>query len=77
MCFDLLFVGLWDGLSGLITSPVKQTRDKGLWGLPTGIGQGLLGMVTKPIGGALELVNLTSQGILLQSGMVAVVNHKR
>lgn len=72
-----MILGLWDGLSGLITSPVKQTRTHGLWGLPTGIGQGLLGMVTKPIGGALELVNLTSQGILLQSGMVSVFKHKR
>jgi hypothetical protein len=56
---------------------VKQTRDRGLWGLPTGIGQGLLGIVTKPIGGALELVNLTSQGLLLQSGMMAIVKHRR
>jgi len=61
--------GLWDGLSGIVTSPVKQTRSRGLWGLPSGIGQGLIGAVTKPLGGVFDLVNLTGQGLLGSSGV--------
>lgn len=34
--------GVWDGLSGIVTSPVRQTRTRGLAGIPIGIGQGAL-----------------------------------
>ena len=35
----------------------------------TGVGKGLLGVVTKPIGGAMELVSQTGQGILQGTGL--------
>lgn len=44
---------------------VKQAAS----GVLTGVGKGLLGVVTKPIGGAMELVSQTGQGILQAAGL--------
>ena len=38
-------------------------------GVLKGFGKGLVGMVAKPIGGAMELVSQTGQGILLGTGL--------
>jgi vacuolar protein sorting-associated protein 13B len=38
-------------------------------GLITGVGKGLIGVVTKPLGGAMELVSQTGQGILQGTGL--------
>lgn len=38
-------------------------------GLITGVGKGLLGVVTKPLGGAMEMVSQTGQGILQGTGL--------
>lgn len=38
--------------------------------MTTGVGKGLLGLVTKPIGGAFQLVSQTGQGILNSSGLL-------
>ena len=39
-------------------------------GFVSGVGKGLVGMVTKPIGGAAEFVSQTSMGLLQQVGLV-------
>lgn len=38
-------------------------------GLVTGVGKGLIGVITKPLGGAMELVSQTGQGILEGTGL--------
>ena len=38
-------------------------------GVVTGVGKGLIGVVTKPLGGAMELVSQTGQGILQGTGL--------
>lgn len=38
-------------------------------GLITGVGKGLIGVITKPLGGAMELVSQTGQGILQGTGL--------
>lgn len=38
-------------------------------GLITGVGKGLIGVVTKPLSGAMELVSQTGQGILQGTGL--------
>ena len=38
-------------------------------GVITGVGKGLIGVVTKPLGGAMELVSQTGQGILQGAGL--------
>lgn len=38
-------------------------------GVLTGVGKGLVGAVTKPLGGAMELVSQAGQGILRGTGL--------
>jgi hypothetical protein len=50
-------------------TPIRRARSDGIGALPSGIGQGLIGVITKPVGGALEFVNKASVGLLSQAGM--------
>lgn len=45
-------------------------------GLVSGISKGLIGVVTKPIGGAAEFVSQTSLGLLHHVGMMGDCIHK-
>ena len=45
--------------------------------LLAGVGRGLLGAVTKPVGGAMELVSQTGQGIMHGTGLARRLCHKR
>lgn len=38
-------------------------------GVLTGVGKGLVGVVTKPLGGAMELVSQAGQGLLRGTGL--------
>ena len=42
----------------------------------TGVGKGLLGAVTKPVGGAMELVSQTGQGLMHGTGLARRLCHK-
>jgi len=46
-------------------------------GLVSGISKGLIGVVTKPIGGAAEFVSQTSLGLLHHVGVMGDCIHKR
>ena len=56
----LLSQGVMNGAIGTIIDPYKGIKEKGMLGLIQGIGSGLIGIVTKPISGALGLVAETS-----------------
>ncbi|CAB0041010.1 unnamed protein product, partial [Trichogramma brassicae] len=73
--------GLYQGLSGLGMSllaavaglahhPLQQvwSGEASTRGLVSGVGRGLVGVVTKPLSGAAELVALTGQGLLQGTG---------
>eukprot|EP01130_Rhizamoeba_saxonica_P012149 TRINITY_DN5102_c0_g1_i1.p1 TRINITY_DN5102_c0_g1~~TRINITY_DN5102_c0_g1_i1.p1 ORF type:complete len:330 (+),score=72.92 TRINITY_DN5102_c0_g1_i1:296-1285(+) len=59
-----LATGVFDGVTGILTSPIKKTREQGVAGLATGITQGLFGFISKPVGGVFDLVSMTTQGLL-------------
>lgn len=67
-------VSLLGAIAGLVDHPITNiqnadtTRDA-VTGAAKGFGKGLVGMVAKPIGGAMELVSQTGQGILLGTGL--------
>lgn len=44
-------------------SQVSKSKSATASGIVTGVGKGLVGVFTKPIGGAAELVSQTGQGI--------------
>ncbi|CAG9320988.1 unnamed protein product [Blepharisma stoltei] len=46
--FKQISYGFLNGITGIITSPIKGATQGGLQGLLTGIGKGIIGTVTKP-----------------------------
>ncbi len=68
-------MSLLGAVAGVAEHPIvniQNARDtkEAVKGVVTGVGKGLVGMVTKPIGGAMELVSQTGQGLLLGTGLV-------
>jgi hypothetical protein len=55
--------GLYDGISGLVTEPVKGAKKEGALGALKGFGRGLGGMYWKPNAGLAGLLGYTMQGI--------------
>lgn len=43
--------GLFDGISGLVTQPLKGAEKEGAGGLVKGFGKGIGGLITKPVAG--------------------------
>ena len=54
------------------TSPTVAARS-----ILKGVGKGLLGAVTKPVGGAMELVSQTGQGLMHGTGLARRLCHKQ
>lgn len=82
-CVNYHVVG---ALAGIADQPLQvftraQTGDGGSMsgtatGLVSGISKGLIGVVTKPIGGAAEFVSQTSLGLLHHVGVMADCRRK-
>lgn len=51
--------GVFDGVTGIITEPIKGGTQDGFSGVAKGIGRGLLGVVAKPIGGVAGFLQCT------------------
>lgn len=64
-------MGLWDGVSGLVTQPMKGAEEGGFMGGLIGFGKGLGGAVFKPAAGKAThfctetLTNIVSQVLLV------------
>ena len=67
-------ISLLGAVAGIVDHPItniqnaETTRDA-VKGAARGLGKGLVGIVAKPIGGAMELVSQTGQGILVGTGL--------
>ncbi|KAJ5078899.1 vacuolar protein sorting-associated protein vps13 [Anaeramoeba ignava] len=55
--------GLWSGVSGLVTQPIKGAKKSGTKGFFQGAGKGLLGVVSKPVVGFADFTSNVFQGI--------------
>jgi vacuolar protein sorting-associated protein 13A/C len=67
--------GLFKGITGVVTQPVKGAKEEGLKGFGKGLGKGLLGVVLKPTVGAVDLATRTVEGIKNTGSDVII--HKR
>ena len=70
-------MSLMSAVAGVVDQPMQtiqqsQSGDIGSYTqqMIMGVGKGLLGLVTKPVGGAFQLVSQTGQGLLNTSGLV-------
>jgi vacuolar protein sorting-associated protein 13A/C len=55
--------GVFKGLTGLVTEPVKGAEKHGLKGFFQGVGRGVVGVVVKPVTGAVDAVSKVSEGL--------------
>ena len=78
-------LSLMSAVAGIIEQPMQSyhqlesesSATSTARSLLAGVGRGLLGAVTKPVGGAMELVSQTGQGIMHGTGLARRLCHKR
>jgi len=63
-------LGIWDGVTGVVTAPYKGAKKEGAKGFGKGLGKGLLGLVTKPASGVVGLIGHTVQGAANTPGTI-------
>lgn len=62
--------GIFTGVTGLVYEPYKGAKKQGAKGFAVGAGKGLIGLVTKPVGGAVGMVGCTVQGTINTPGTI-------
>eukprot|EP01133_Synstelium_polycarpum_P008353 gene8353-9805_t len=55
--------GIFDGVTGIISEPIKGAQENGGAGFMVGLGKGLLGAVCKPLSGAMDFVSKPIEGL--------------
>lgn len=55
--------GVWSGVTGIVTQPIKEVKRSGAIGIFKGIFKGITGVITKPLGGILDATSQTTEGI--------------
>lgn len=75
--FGSLGISLLGAVAGLVDHSIQNiaaanSTTEAVTGLVTGFAKGVVGVVAKPIGGAMEFVSQTSLGILQGTGLVRV-----
>jgi len=58
-----LGLGVFKGVTGLVTEPVKGASQDGVEGFFKGVGRGVLGVGVKPVVGVIDLATQTTKGI--------------
>ena len=78
-----LGLSILGAIAGIIEQPlqgIQQSDDSGgmiaARGLVVGLGKGLLGVVTKPVGGAMEFVSQTGHGIMHSTGLTTMLKRR-
>ncbi len=55
--------GILDGVTGVVSKPIRGAERNGLEGFAKGVGKGLLGLIMKPVVGATDLITDTLMGV--------------
>ena len=55
--------GVWSGIKGLVTQPIKGAKEDGAVGFFKGLGRGVVGVITKPLTGTLDMMSNTLLGV--------------
>ena len=58
-----IFTGCAKGLSGLFLEPFRGAKLKGIRGAAIGLGKGIIGLICRPVAGALGFVTLIVRGV--------------
>lgn len=55
-----VFHGFKEGITGVVTKPIEQTKRQGAIGLIKGVAQGMAGLVVKPVTGIVDFASKTT-----------------
>jgi hypothetical protein len=66
-----LGMGLFDGITGIVMDPIRGAEKEGVQGFFKGVGKGLIGVVCKPVAGAIDFVAKPIEGIANTPGTIA------
>lgn len=58
-----LVMGVFDGVTGVITKPITGAKEDGVGGFFKGIGKGAVGLITKPTGGVIDFASGTFDSV--------------
>eukprot|EP01107_Rhizomastix_libera_P009123 TRINITY_DN2509_c0_g1_i2.p1 TRINITY_DN2509_c0_g1~~TRINITY_DN2509_c0_g1_i2.p1 ORF type:complete len:3538 (+),score=1196.63 TRINITY_DN2509_c0_g1_i2:754-10614(+) len=58
-----LGMGIFHGISGIVTKPVEGAKSGGFAGFAKGLGKGIVGVAVKPVAGVFEFATKTTEGI--------------
>jgi hypothetical protein len=59
--------GIFEGVTGLVTQPMRGAKEEGAKGFFKGFGKGIIGIATKPVAGVLDMASKTTEGITRQA----------
>lgn len=74
--FSSLARGIFSGIAGVITQPIKGAQKGGFNGLGAGIVKGAVGAVTKPLAGVFDLASSTTAAVRYTAGRSKRVTHR-
>ena len=75
--FESFGKGIYEGVTGVVTQPIKGAMNDGVEGFFGGIGKGIFGFVTKPIVGTVDLVGKTIDGVRASTSSTSVERLRR
>lgn len=61
-------LGVYDGVTGIVTQPVRGAKERGVWGFVQGIGMGVTGFVLKDLAAIVGPVAYTLKGVQKEVG---------
>ncbi|XP_078433928.1 calcium-dependent lipid-binding family protein isoform X2 [Wolffia australiana] len=57
-----LAMGLFRGVTGILTKPLEGAKSSGVEGFVQGVGKGIIGAAAQPVSGVLDLLSKTTEG---------------
>ena len=57
ICMKHIVQGFVHGITGVVTKPIDEVKHRGVPGIFTGLGKGLVGVVAKPTGAMVDFAS--------------------
>ena len=75
--FRRLGAGIFDGVTGVVSQPIKGLASEGGAGLAKGVGKGISGLLLRPAVGVVDLITDTTEGIKNSASSLIVADRRR
>lgn len=58
-----MVMGLYQGVTGVVTKPLAGAREEGVGGFFKGMGKGVMGLVTRPVSGVVDFASTSLHAV--------------